>query len=429
MGQLLLAFHLSVGFLLIALTFLLACLLRIVNCIGGTPRKPRLVWGPTPIISIKYMSQAMRNAEYQSDTIVYDVYKINSVEDFDLHLDDFTPKILPQSARRIWKRLLGDYFVFLYALLKYDIFFYFFDGGFLTRTPYRCLELQFLRIARKKSIVMPYGSDSFVYSRIRNLELRHALLRCYPNLAKMEHKISRQIDYFCRNADFVMGCMVHVECLPRWDMLPVLYYPIDTDKWSSNRKKNQADGVNGEVIVAHTPNHKGFKGTEILIQACKELVSEGLNVRLMLIENRPNKEVRLLLEQCDILAEQFVVGYALSAVEGMALGLPVLSNIEIDVIHQLFRKHSYLDECPIVSVNYYTFKEKLRELVISPGLREELGRQGRAYVEKHHSFGSNIKMWNEVIEKVWYDKDIDLMTYYDKSRSAIQPVKYLSKDD
>ena len=43
--------------------------------------------------------------------------------------------------------------------------------------------------------------------------------------------------------------------------------------------------------------------------------------------------MRELAERCHVVAEQFVLGYALAAMEGMALGKPVLSNLT--VIHRM----------------------------------------------------------------------------------------------
>src|SRR5215213_4767635 len=45
--------------------------------------RPRLIYGPSPIISIKYMSQAMQQAGYVAQTFVNTVYHINNRGDYD----------------------------------------------------------------------------------------------------------------------------------------------------------------------------------------------------------------------------------------------------------------------------------------------------------------------------------------------------------
>src|SRR3954466_11110351 len=86
--------------------------------------RPRLVWGPVPIISIKYWSRAMRALGYESTTCVEDVYAIYSRADFDRHRLDFGPS-------GWWFEPWRDFVVFAWALHSADVFMLFFDGGFL----------------------------------------------------------------------------------------------------------------------------------------------------------------------------------------------------------------------------------------------------------------------------------------------------------
>ena len=44
----------------------------------------------------------------------------------------------------------------------------------------------------------------------------------------------------------------------------------------------------------------------------------------------------------DIHVDQLLMGYAMSAIEGLATGLPVLSNLENEQITRVFRRFSYL---------------------------------------------------------------------------------------
>jgi predicted metal-dependent TIM-barrel fold hydrolase len=81
---------------------------------------------------------------------------------------------------------------------------------------------------------------------------------------------------------------------------------IDTTAWKEKGYYSMADGRNGPVKVMHTPNHRGFKGTEFLIQAVDELREEGLQIELVLLEKVPNSRVRDLMQEVDILAEQFI---------------------------------------------------------------------------------------------------------------------------
>ena len=165
--------------------------------------------------------------------------------------------------------------------------------------------------------------------------------------------------------------------------------------------------------ILHTPNHRIVKGTEFLIASVKELRAEGLKVELDLLEGVSNNIIRSRMREADILADQFVLtGYALSACEGMASGLPVMSNVENETLTRVFRRYSFLDECPILSTSPESLKSNLRALVTRPKLREELGRAGRAFIEKYHSIESGRYLFRHVYDRLLHGSTSDLMNLY-----------------
>lgn len=370
--------------------------------------RPRLAYGPIPIVSIKYMSEAMRQAGYETLTLVHDIYAIHTPDDFDRHIDSFSGQPgCASSLARIRGRTMTDYAAFAWLLRHYDVFHFFFDGGFLRRTPLRFLEVQLLHLAGKKVIAMPYGSDVAIPSRIQSVEWRDGLLVEYPDLGKNEPRRQRWIDYFCSHADYVVACLVHFETLPRWDLLTIHYYPIDADAWAADEKSSGHDGLTGSVTVLHAPNHRALKGTEALLSACEELRQEGFQVSLRLLERVPNSQVQSEMQAADIVADQFILGYALTAMEGMSLEKPVLSNLSDDRYYGRFRSQTRLADCPVVSTTPKDLKDTLRRLVTDPGLRDELGAAGRRYVLREHSYPAMAHLWDGIYRRVWHGEDVD----------------------
>lgn len=372
--------------------------------------RPRLLFGPVPIISIKYMCEAVRRRGYPADTFVHHVYSINAASDYDIHLKDVVERA--GWPARILGGVLVPYIAFLWVLRRYDVFHYFFDGGFLRGTPLQYREVQLLHLAGKRVVMMAYGSDAAIPTLTRSLPWRQGMMAGYRDLGRREEETIRRVRYFCRRADFVVGSIVHAETLPRWDLLTTHYYPIDIERWRSMTPPSPRDGRNGPVSVVHTPNHRGFKGTELLIRACEELREEGLQVELRLLERVPNEEVRRILEESDILAEQFILGYGLSAMEGMSLGKPVMSNLSDDHYYLVHRLYTGLDECPIVSTPPESIKEELRRLVTDPELRARVGAAGRAYVERFHSYDAVGRMWEAVYRNVWYGEELEFAAWH-----------------
>jgi glycosyltransferase involved in cell wall biosynthesis len=376
-------------------------------------KKPRLVYGPIPIISIKYISQAMRQKGYKARTFVYTVYSIHKREDYDYFLSDFLRiSFFPEWMRKVVMAVCGPYTAFLWMLPRFDIFHYFFDGGFLSHTPLRFLEVQVLHLAGKKVVVMPYGSDVTVPTLIRSLPFRQAIMMKYKYLGARENLTLKWIRYFTRRADFIVTCLIHSETLPTWNLLTTHYYPIDTEAWFPNGHDSAHNGKDGPVTIVHASNHRELKGTEFLVAACEELKGEGYQIHLHLLEGVPNAKVQDIMLNSDIVAEQFIHGYALTAMEGMSLGKPVMSNLSDDHYYHVHRLYTGLDECPIDNTSISQIKDHLRTLITNPELRRKMGEAGRRYVVKYHSYATVGTMWDLIYQKIWFAEEIDLKVWH-----------------
>lgn len=372
--------------------------------------KPRLFWGPTPLINYSYLSRSLRNAGFESKTLVTHFYSVYKREDFDIYTDDIVSMYKLSDFIKIHFR---DWILLDYALKNFDIFHISYEGLFLGETSYWYHEAEIIHGCNKKIIVMPYGSDAFVYSKFKNTSQQHAFLINYPEAAKKEEFISKRFLYWQKEADFCVGGGM-IDGFGRWDSLSPNFLSIDLGTLETKSKYRMTDGKNDSVNIVHTPNHRGVKGTEFIIQAVKELQSENLNVNLILVENKKNEEVkRILRDEADILVEQLImVGYGLSAIEGMATGLPVISNLENNNFYQLFSRYSFLSECPVVSSSPEKIKETLRILISDPGLRKELAECGKKYTTKYHSQEASTYLFNRIYDKVWYNKDLDIINLY-----------------
>jgi glycosyltransferase involved in cell wall biosynthesis len=347
-------------------------------------RRPAILWGPLPILNIRYSALADRLYGYRSDTLVYDVYRINRREDFDYVLD-----------RAFRLPIVGagvPYLAFLWAGLRYDVFGFFFDGGLLAHTPWWWAELPLLKLAGKRIVVYPYGGDARIPSETRRLGRWHAYTDIPPGQEdRREAGVRRRLRVFGRYADVMLGCADLVEHLPRLD--GVLPYPFDSESW------RPVTAAEDEVVtVVHSPNHPHYKGTRYLEEAVEALRAEGLPVELVRVQGLPNDVAREAYERADVVADQFLIGaYALFAIEGMALGKPVLCYLN----ERFYDYHPEWNECPIVSTNPETLVENLRRLVLDRELRAHLGRKGPPYVAKYHSLKSVGRQMDGIYRCLW----------------------------
>lgn len=381
-----LAFHVAAG--AVAGLVFIAFVLPVERARGIVKRrrgvKPSVLWGPVPIPNIRYSALADRLYGYRSETLVYDVYTISARDDFDHVLDR-------------WMRVPGlrtfvPYGAFLWAAVRFDIFGFFFDGGLLQATPFWRTELVLLRLAGKRIVVYPYGGDARLPSRTRAADRWNA----YTDVPvgeedRNEAVVMKHLTAFGRHANVILACNDLVEDLPRVD--GVLRYPFDLHDWIPVETRDD-----GTVTVVHAANHRHYKGTRYVIEAVERLQAEGLPVELVLVEGMANAEARSLYERADIIASDFLIGgYALFAIEGMALGKPVLCYLP----DRLKPFHPEWSDAPIVNASPDTLADRLRELVLDPKRRLTLGRAGPAYVRKNHSLESVGRDMDAVYRGLW----------------------------
>lgn len=358
-------------------------------------QKPRLVFGSTPIISYSTWAKAMRGAGFEAETFVDSFYSaINKRSDWNRVLGD---------EFRLVPRQLRPYLAFGLALRRYDIFVTSCDGFFLGSSFIWRAQSPLLRLARKKVVVLPYGSDAYVYKRVRSSWLTHGLMVSYPEHARRQDLVARRVDYWVKSADVFIPGFMGFDGMGRWDILVPNAFCVDLNRRPQTKAHSLNDGTNGSVTVAHSYNHAGFKGTQFIEAAVTALNAEGLDVRLELYSGIQNDQLQeKLLGSADIVFEQcLAVGYAFSAIEGMSLGLPTMANLDDGIYTEALRTHSFLDECPVVSATPITLLSQLRRLVTNPTLRAELGARGRSYVEAHHSEDAAREIFAKAIGQIW----------------------------
>ena len=190
---------------------------------------------------------------------------------------------------------------------------------------------------------------------------------------RMIAKISRYADrIFYLNPDLAVSLPESAEFLP--------YAHVDLRDWLP---VNPGRGA-GPPLVVHAPFRRGVKGSDYVIEAVRRLQEEGIPVDFVLLEGKTRKEARRLFERADLLVDQLILGwYGGIAVELMALGKPVVCHIresDMGVLPAEMRA-----ELPIIRATTETVYDVLKEWVTERRSElPEVGRRGRAYVERWH---------------------------------------------
>lgn len=175
-----------------------------------------------------------------------------------------------------------------------------------------------------------------------------------------------------------------------WDHLQLhpnirhVYFPFDF-----SRSAKRAGSPGNKLRIGHSPTNRALKGSDRIIEAVNKL-SEKYPVELVLIENLPHKRALELKATCDIGIDQLgKLGYGISALEWLAMGIPVASSIAPGM-------ESAGADHPIVAINSENIEEKLIPLITDSELRLALGKKGREWLERTHDAERIVKQIHQM---------------------------------
>lgn len=372
--------------------FVLGPFFVLIAFVARMRRKSIVAIGPEPLINNVHHKKALESFGYSAVTVVTHTYFITNQFD-----RDFYRKIV---GWRNADRFICSFVCQCWILWNSAALYVYFNGGPFGAVPFlRAFEPFLYQIAKVKVVVMPYGGDVQELTRSPNLLLKDAIARDYPGFRFDRGKVEDRIDRWIRHADAVISGVEWVDYMYYWDYLSVAHFSIDLERMNEVPRVDR--GESDCVRVLHAPNHRTIKGTPAIQKAVEELQSEGVKVELRLVEKVSNEELLKEIAECDIVADQLVIGwYAMFAIEGMAMGKPVVCRIRDD-LREFYEEVGALrvGELPLVSATPATVKDELRSLCeLSASERKELGIKGRGYVEKYHSTES-IGAWFDEINR------------------------------
>ena len=138
------------------------------------------------------------------------------------------------------------------------------------------------------------------------------------------------------------------------------------------------DALNRRPVVVHSPSHKGRKGTDAVMDAVNALKGR-CDFEFRLVTGVKRCEALEIVRNCDVVIAELVSGaYGLAALEAMAMGKPVICYLKPSLVSK------FPADCAIVNANPGNLADVLGRLLSDGALRNRVGRDSRAYVEKHH---------------------------------------------
>jgi len=337
----------------------------------------RTLWASTPILTLPILAECDRSLGLRSSSLVFNTYYIT--RSFDINLFVFEAAVRLTRNRRLLRSFRR--IVLAWALLRFDIFHYFYDRGLMIsdgRYGINPEELQLLFDSGKRLYTYAYGAD------VRSQEITLQLGE--PNICRECPQPGRYC--ICKTED-LNSSLERLDGrvtarLAMGDMLSYVPGCRNMHYWPLHLKKFKAEPPvyrRGDTLrVAHAPNHGHFKGTRFLMEAIERLRNEGQPIELVSVQGVPNKRVLELFGTSHLIADQFTAGFhGYTALEAMALSRPVLCFLRNDDM--------MIDPatCPIINVRPEQVYDTLKRCLEGEVDLESLGKQGRAYVDRYYS--------------------------------------------
>ena len=248
-----------------------------------------------------------------------------------------------------------------YDLLEFDIYHFhagvdlFRDGRFATR----------LKTLGKKIVCHYHGTD------LRN----RGVIRVMDELSDLN--LTCEFD--------------HLSLHPK---IRYLFLPFDVSKYAVSEQDNDPPRV------CHAPTSRFFKGSDLIIEVCRELEREG-KIQFVLIEGMSHDKTIRLKQTCDIAIDQIAnlggLGYGVNSLETLAMGIPTCTNLTPEY-------EAFLPGHPFIQVSAGNLRGPIEYLISHPEYRRHKGMEGRVWVENVHGAKKVVRQLYEMYEELGWMK-------------------------
>jgi glycosyltransferase involved in cell wall biosynthesis len=303
---------------------------------AGWGRPLRVVHCPVNVAGVPWQNVlALRRRGVDARLVVFRRGRLHPEADWSLDRPD----------AGLLRRQLVQWRALARLLPRTDVFHFYFG---LTLVP-RSLQMPLLRATRRKSVYHYLGSD-------------------------IRGKSPAELAYGRRADAQIVGSYDAIRWVPEAEVVPPGIDLSDFDP------APPSDSPRPRVV--HAPSSRRRKGTEHVIEACREL-----DVELEIVEGLHHDEAKERYRAADIVVDQLNAGwYGLFAIEAMALGKPVVTFLHEEALRRT--EAAFETRVPLVRATKETLADALRPLVESPAERRRIGAESRAYVERVHDAGA-----------------------------------------
>lgn len=286
---------------------------------------------------------------------------------------------------------------FLLGLLmnKSLIFFYIWDKGFLLD---RGFEFYILKQFKRKIILMYCGSE--IRSPLLSINYTNSIgIDNFNNYLENNYfidiKVKEEARLADKYADLIFSQKVDQISYIKKEVYDFPYMFSYSD-FSFNTNKFD---LKTPIVIVHAPSSPIIKGTQLVRAAIKKLKLLGYEFEYIELINKPNQEVKNVLERSHIVLNQFY-GYG----DGVGLlGVEAMANINCLMMSVSDNKSNIYKQSfheVIFNTNYWNIDEKLKFLLENPSEIKRIAVAGHKFALKNFTHKAAKKYFDEYLKNL-----------------------------
>lgn len=274
-------------------------------------------------------------------------------------------------------------------------------GGILAGTPFADAEAAALGQTGNRALIVPADDEVACLSKIYDPCVRYAWLTRDRGIVLRERALQQALAQWAVHAGLVVSHF-QLDAQGRWDILMPRFTFVDCKSWPARKRGG------GALRVLHFDDHPDYSGAIFVENAVEKLRGKGVSVELVKTKRGDEAARRQAYAQADVLVDGLnAPGHTADAVEAMASGLVVVANLESEFNCQVYRRYSFLGECPARSATPENIESVLAALAADASALEQDGARGRDYVARFHSLEAASKLFKTIDECLILDPRIE----------------------
>jgi len=159
--------------------------------------------------------------------------------------------------------------------------------------------------------------------------------------------------------------------------------------------------LHGTYLKGRESGGRNIKGSPHIVAAVRSLQRQGMDVELVMKTVVPSRDMRFHQVQADIIVDQLIYGgVGTTALEGMALGRPVICYVRDSWREALAQWFPEWSACPLISATPETVESEIRKLVENADLRGRIGKESRRFAERFLDVRKNVLELERLLESL-----------------------------